>query len=358
MTVTLPKDVQIQTYCPEDFVARGMPIGSRSLAGNPEVTRSLEDGLGWLQVLRQGLQHVPYLLETSSGGKTTGVLPLALVQSAFFGRFLVSLPYVNSAGAIAETSAAACQLLDGAVALADQLNVRYLELRHEQELIHPALTHKNESKVLMRLKLPATVEQLWNCFRSKLRSQIRSGERHDFEIRWGAYECLDEFYHVFSHNMRDLGTPVYSRNFFRAILTHFPDRAELCVLRMKGEPVASALLTHDELLTEVPSASSLKAFNSTNANMFMYWHLLQRAVHRGQQTFDFGRSTIDSSTFRFKRQWGAEPSPSVWQYYLRRGSISDMRPHNAKYGLAIQTWRRLPVWVTRLIGPAIVRGIP
>jgi serine/alanine adding enzyme len=358
MPIILNDSIEIQTYRPEDLAGQRMLHDSCSGAADREIASRQEDGLRWLQVLQQGLQHIPYLLTASADGDTIGALPLALVKSPFFGRFLVSLPYVNAAGAITHTSAAACQLVDRAVALADELDVRYLELRHEQELAHPALTHKNESKVLMRLKLPKTVEQLQNSFKSKLRSQIRSGEKHAFEIRFGAHDCLDDFYDVFSRNMRDLGTPVYSRRFFAAILAQFPGRAELCVLRLDGKPVAGALLTHAETITEVPSASSLRAFNSTNANMVMYWNLLRRAVERGQQTFDFGRSTIDSNTYRFKKQWGAEPSPSVWQYYLRRGTIGDMRPENSRFGLAIQAWRRLPVWVTRLVGPSIVRGIP
>lgn len=316
------------------------------------------DGLCWLNVLRDGLQHEPYLIEASTDGRVAGVLPLALVKGPFFGRFLVSLPYVNSSGVVAREEAVSTQVLDAAVALADRLDVRYLELRQERKIVHPALTHKNESKVLMRLKLPDSVDELWNRFKSKLRSQIRSGEKHDFTIDWGGLDCLDAFYHVFSRNMRDLGTPAYSRRFFQAILTRFAGRAELCVVRLNGEPVASALVTHGDRISEVLSASSLRAFNSTNANMVMYWHLLRRAVERGQQVFDFGRSTVDSNTYRFKKQWGAEPSPSIWQYYLRRGSIGDMRPDNAKFGLAIRAWRQLPVWFTRLIGPTIVRGIP
>ena len=74
--------------------------------------------------------------------------------------------------------------------------------------------------------------------------------------------------------------------------------------------------------------------------------------------FDFGRSSPDSGTFRFKRQWGAEPEPAAWQYYLRKGTIRDMRPDNARFQPLIAAWRRLPVRLTRLLGPPIVRGVP
>ncbi len=92
--------------------------------------------------------------------------------------------------------------------------------------------------------------------------------------------------------------------------------------------------------------------------MLLYWHLLERAVQRGQEVFDFGRSSEDSNTYRFKKQWGAVPCPSEWQYYLRKGTIQDMRPQNPKYQALIRVWQRLPVRLTRLIGPSIVRAIP
>jgi len=314
--------------------------------------------LGWMRVLRRSLGHHPFLVEATYMGRTVGVLPLALIRSPLFGRFLVSLPFVNSAGITAESDEAAKRLVDAAVTLADQHDVRYLELRSECELRHRALTQKNDTKVMMRLPLPPAADQLWNGFKSKLRSQIKAGEKHPFEIRWGHEELLKDYYAVFSRNMRDLGTPVFPRGLFAAILDQFQDNAELCVVQLSGKPVASALLTHGLGITEVPSASTLREFNPTNVNMVMYWHLLQRAIQRRQQIFDFGRSTVDSNTYRFKKQWGAQPCPSVWQYYVRRGTIGDMRPTNARFSLAIRAWQRLPVWLTRLIGPALVRGIP
>ena len=327
-------------------------------AGLTATERYLADSLSWLSVLRSALQHVPYLLTATSEDRIVGVLPLAFVKSWLFGRFLVSLPYVNSAGIVADTDAAAEQLLSRAVELADTLDVRYLELRQQRELAHAALTAKNATKSLLMLNLPRSSEELLAAFKSKLRSQIRSGEKKGFEVRWGTQELLPDFYAVFSQNMRDLGTPVYSRHLFVEILTQFATSAELCVLYLQAQPVAAALLLHHAGVTEVPSASSLRAFNSTNANMVMYWHLLQRAIGRGQAKFDFGRSTVDSNTYRFKTQWGAQPSPSVWQYYVRRGDVSDMRPSNSRFGLAIRIWQKLPLAVANLLGPIVVRGIP
>jgi FemAB-related protein (PEP-CTERM system-associated) len=343
---------------PQDFPQWRNQL-SQAIAENTALkSERMIDSLRWLSVLKSGLNQEPYCIQICDGCKPVGVLPLVLVKSAFFGRHLVSLPYVNSAGIVAETEEAASRLIDGAVHLADRLNVRYLELRHEMEIAHPALGERNDSKVLMRLALPGSGKELWNGFKSKLRSQVRAGEKHGFEICWGKDELLSDFYAVFSRNMRDLGTPVYSRRLFSAVLASLSDEAELCVVKRRGVAVAAALLLHSCGTTEVPSASSLREHNATNANMVMYWNMLLRAVDRGQRLFNFGRSTVNSGTYRFKQQWGAEPSPSVWQYYLRRGTIRALRPDNARFSMAIKVWQRLPVVLTRCLGPAIVRGIP
>jgi FemAB-related protein (PEP-CTERM system-associated) len=314
--------------------------------------------LRWLQVLQKSLGHAPWLLKATIGEDIVGVLPLGLVSSVLFGRYLVGLPYLNSGGVLAANPAVAKALLDRAIQLADELEVRHLELRHETAWQHSRLTEADACKVQLRLLLPGSSERLWSDLKAKVRNQVRKAEKCAFQICWGKEELLADFYDVFSRNMRDLGTPVYGRLLFREILSAFAEEAELCVLRLENRPVAAALLLHAGGVTEVPSASSLRQYSSSNANMLMYWHLLCRAIGRGQQTFDFGRSSEDSGTYRFKRQWGAVPEPTAWQYYVRRGQTNQMRPESGKYDRLIRIWRWLPLPVTRLLGPAIVRGIP
>jgi len=312
----------------------------------------------WLQVLESGLQQPAYALEAVRGDKVCGFLPLVYVRSLLFGRFLVSLPYLNTNGVMAQEPETQSALIHEAVRLADELRVRHLELRHEAPADHPQLTGKLDTKVHMRLKLPDFVGPLWQGLDGKVRNQVRKGEKSGLTVHWGGEELLNDFYSVFCRNMRDLGTPVYSRSLFAATLRTFPGQAELCVLRSGRLPVAGALLLHGKGVTEVPSASCLREFNPTCANMLMYWNLLDRAVQRGQRIFDFGRCTRDSNTFRFKKQWGARPEPAIWQYYQREGQVSDVRPENPRYQRLIRIWQRLPVSFTRVLGPAIVRGIP
>jgi FemAB-related protein (PEP-CTERM system-associated) len=313
---------------------------------------------GWMRVLADGMGHVPYCLEVTEGGRIRGFLALCLVKSRLWGRFLVSLPYLNYGGPVADDDRVAAALIDEAVALATRLDVRYLELRREVGIDHPGLGHVVSDKVHMRLALPATTGKLWDSFDPKVRNQVRKGQKSGLTVTWGTEESLAEFHDVFSRNMRDLGTPSYGLSLFRETLRKFDGRAEVCVVKSGSQAVAAAMLLHGWGVTEVPSASSLRSYNHTNANMLMYYSIIGRAIEKGQEYFDFGRSTRESNTYRFKAQWGALPSASAWQYCLRRGGLKDARPDNPRYRRMIRIWRRLPIGVTRFIGPLVVRGIP
>ncbi len=312
----------------------------------------------WLLVLSEAFGHEPLAVECLCDGQLAGYLPLLHVRSRLFGRHLVSLPYINTAGLVADDDDIKQQLVDAARQLADELNVRHLQLRHEVEYQHPALTQSLTNKVHMRLPLPKSADELWAALSPKVRNQVRKAQKNDFDVTWGREALLSPFYQVFRRNMRDLGTPVFSRRLFERWLAHFPSEAEICVLRHCAQPIAAAILLHGRERTEVLSASTLREFNALCPNMQMYWELLTRSIERRQSLFDFGRSTLDSNTYRFKRQWGAEAHPAVWQFYTRGGNVGDLRPDNPKFALATRIWQKLPLWVANLLGPSIVKGIP
>ena len=352
----MPKDIEIHELQSAEIRNR-LPLWEAYWQQQSPIALSRHPA--WLAVLETGLRQQPYLLHAVKNGETVGLLPLSFVKSRLFGKFLVSLPYLNTAGVMTENPAVANELINRAAVLADKLDVRYLELRHETPIEHPMFNSDLTSKVHLRLELPATKDALWDQFTPKVRNQIRKAESHSLNVQWESGPgLLDSFYAIFSRNMRDLGTPVYPRKFFAAILEQFGAGAELCIVSQDKQPIAGALLLHGKGITEVPSASSLRKFNSTNANMLMYWHLLQKAIERGQQIFDFGRSSEESNTYRFKKQWGAIPVPANWQYQVRHGDIGSMRPDSDRNQRLIRVWQRLPVWFTKQLGPVVVRGIP
>ena len=286
-----------------------------------------------------------------------GILPLVFLSSPLFGQVLVSLPYVNYGGLIADGPEVQEALLGVASDKAKELGASHIELRHTggPELAWP----KKDHKVSMRLDLPTRFEDLMKAFPPKLRSQVRRGEKEGMTVHVGGLEMLDDFYRVFSRNMRDLGTPVYRKDFFAAILSTFPKAATIAVVRYEGNPVATGFLYGFRHTLEIPWASSDRRYARFAPNMFLYGAVLKYACEQGYRCFDFGRSSKESGTYRFKEQWGAKPVQLHWYYWLRDGGpLPELNPQNPKYALAIRLWQQLPIPVTTMVGPMIAKYLP
>lgn len=312
----------------------------------------------WRDVVESVFGHeTHYLAARAPGGTISGILPLIRLRSFVFGDFMVGLPYFNYGGVLARSSAARDALLEAAIGLARERNCRHVELRQREPL--PAHWPARVDKVAMVLALPESPDALWKSLPSKVRTDARRPVRRGVSCEFGGQELLPEFYAVFSENMRDLGTPVYPVIFFRAILKALPANASLVVARHGGRAVAAGLLLEHAGGMEIPWASSLRGFNKLGANMLMYGRVLEHAIVRGCRTFDFGRSTIDSGTYLFKKQWGARPQQLYWNYWLRdAGELPHLRPDNPKYRAAVAVWRRLPLAFANRLGPHLVKYLP
>ena len=298
-----------------------------------------------------------YLLARDESSIARGLLPLVHLKSRVFGSFLVSTPCFNYCGILADDAAVRTALLGKASMLATEIGASHVELRHRADfqLDLPS----RQDKVSMQLTLPESEDELWKGFSAKLRAQIRRPQKEEATCEEGGIELLDAFYAVFSRNMRDLGTPVFPRDMFAEICDRFSERVRIFVVRLNEEPVAAGYtLGHRDTL-EIPSASSLREFNRYSPNMFLYWSVLQYAIRHGYKIFDFGRTSVDSGPYRFKRQWGAEQKDLNWHYILKEGNeLPRINPDNPKYRLAVNIWRHLPMPIANILGPQVVKHLP
>lgn len=310
----------------------------------------------WGDVMRRAFGHAVVPLAAVRGTTLCGVLPVVRMESRLFGRLLVSMPFLNGGGVVADDPVAEAALIEAAVHLRTESRARSLELRHESRRC-PSLAGRSH-KVAMRLPLPADEQTLWDALDRKVRNQVRKAERSELTAHVGGTELLPEFYAVFARHMRDLGTPVYGRAFFEEVLEAFVDRTRVFVVRHDGRPVAASVTWRWRDTLEVPWASALRDASAMAPNMLLYWSMLRHAVAAGAQVFDFGRSTPDAGTFHFKRQWGAVATPLWWEYAPADAAPPDHGPGNPTFALAIAAWKRLPLAVATRLGPHIVKGIP
>ena len=313
----------------------------------------------WKSIIDQAFRLKGYYLyATKNSGEICGICPLILSKSLLFGTYITSIPFFNYSGILATDPNVEIVLLQEAEKIARQLKASYIEFRHRQALNLDLPTRSH--KVRMILKLPVKdPEILWKGFKAKLRSQIKRAQRESMTVKFGGIELVPSFYEVFSANMRDLGTPVWTMEIFRQIASRFSDGSTVCIVELDGRPIAAAFLIGYKDLIEIPSASSLREFNRLSPNMLLYWSVLEYACLQGYRYFDFGRSSPGTGTYKFKEQWGADPEPLHWQYWLNKGhSLPNLNPNNPKYTLMIKTWQKLPLRLSRTIGPLISRHLP
>lgn len=311
----------------------------------------------WQQIIKNNFNHqLHYITCTNDQQELLGVMPLVHLKSALFGSFTISMPYFNYGGPLALDYSVEHALLSYAAAFSEKINCSHMEVRDTQ--------NRNEwqsvqRKVSMILPLPQSDDILNSALGSKLRAQINRAAKNQLEVKFGGQELLGSFYTVFSRNMRDLGTPVYGRQFFADILDTFKENAFICVVYRNGKPLAAGFLLGYRDKLEIPWASSIRSQNHLGANMFMYRSILKEAIARGFQFFDFGRSTRQASTYKFKKQWGAIEHPLHWHYWTKNDTgVPEINPDNPKYKLVIGAWQLLPVFVTKIIGPYIARNLP
>jgi serine/alanine adding enzyme len=311
---------------------------------------------GWSRVMEEVFGHESvYLVAEDGEGTWRGVLPLIRMRSPLTGQHFLSVPYLNDGGPLGDAAARSALALH-AIELSTQAGAKLLELRAREEI--PGLFPPVARKVSVHLALPASGEELWRTgFRAKLRSQIKRPMSAGMETHFGA-DQLDAFYQVFARNMRDLGTPVLPRRFFERIAATFPEQVIFGVVRHQGRPIGAGcgFLWREEF--EITWASTLREYNPLSPNMLLYWRMMEQAIERGAQRFNFGRCSPGSSTHRFKLQWGGVEVPLPWLQWPRREDGAAAGADGQLLQFVAQSWRRLPLPVANLVGPAISAHLP
>jgi len=308
----------------------------------------------WKNVFQEVFQWPAHYLIAEESGKVRGILPL-IRQKCLLRTYLSSMPHLNGGGIVADAPEIEKLLFASAVDAAREMKAAYLEMRHLTW--HDLPLEPRNDKVGAILPIEGDEEGRFRRLDKKTRNLVRKSLTFGLTAHFGRTDLLDDFYSIYQRNMRDLGSPSYARSFFAEILAQFPDDASICVVRLGGEPVAAGFLIGFRETVEVAWASSNRKFLHLKPNMFLYWNILAFAAQQKYEFLDFGRSGQGSGTYEFKMRWGAVPSQLHWGYWHREQTkVAGSRSEGMQ--LAREIWRRLPIGLTKALGPSLIRHIP
>jgi FemAB-related protein (PEP-CTERM system-associated) len=317
---------------------------------------------GWRRVLQDAFGHTSHFLIAEESGsepspRIVGVLPLALVRSHLFGSKLASLPFCVYGGVLASNSDAENALRKAACELAEQSGVEALELRSTQ----PSTADWPVKDLYYTFKKEFTADHDANmkAIANKQRAMVSKGIAAGLVSEEDPDPACKRFYRVYAESVRNLGTPVFSRRYLELLRDEFGNDCRVLMIRDGGEDVAGVMSFYfrNEVLPYY-GGSIARARSIKGCNDFMYWELMRRSADEGLTSFDFGRSKLDTGPFKFKKNWGFEPTPLPYEYYLvKTDQMPDVNPTNPKYRLLVDTWRRLPVPLANLLGPPLARSL-
>ena len=335
---------------------------------------------GWSRIIEKTYGHKAYLLtainktamaasQKISAEEILGILPIIKLRGIMGAPSLISMPFCDLGGAVADSMDIQRRLVLKAVLLAEQVSAKSIELRNTDKLTgnkdlkiaeykKDLFYSEGKRKVRMLLKLPETTTKLMGSFKSKLRSQIRRPLKAGLTVEVGKSELIEDFYTVFLSNMRDLGSPVHSKKLFTNIFDELHDKTNIFVVKNNEKPLAVSMTIGFRGTLYNPWASSLRQYSKYSPNMLLYWKMLEFACDTGFNYFDFGRSSLDEGTYKFKKQWGASPVPLPWQFIsYKNNRVGDSISESNAFRTAGEIWKRFPISLTKLIGPHLRKHI-
>ncbi len=314
---------------------------------------------GWGRAVARGCNQTNHYLVAEDGNQSLcGVLPLTEVHSPLFGRALVSSGFAVGGGIIADGAMVAEQLMQSAITLAKRLSCPTLELRggimpgndwHHDE--HTYLGFARELAVDDEAELLAIPR--------KQRAEVRKSLGFELSVETGTNKAdRDAHYHIYATSVRNLGTPVFPRALFNAVLDEFGDDADILTICHEGRPIASVLSLYFGGTVMPYWGGGTADARKWRANDLMYFALMRHARARGCNRFDFGRSKAGTGAASFKHNWGFEGVPLPYAKHVAEGEqMREINPLDPRYALQVQLWQKLPLWIANCIGPLISRGL-
>lgn len=327
---------------------------ARFLADHPDTTAFHRPE--WLDAVERATGHRTHILISEQDAAIRAVLPMHEVHSPLFGRALVSTGFGVGGGVVGEGSPA---LFIAAQELAVRLNCPTLELRGgplpEAEGWHV----KTDSHAGFVTALASDDEAQLLAIPRKQRAEVRRGLGHGMEVRTGnSADDRAMHYAVYAESVRNLGTPVFPKRLFDAVMEAFADEADILTVLHEGQPLASVLSLYHRGAVMPYWGGGTFAARTMRANDVMYYALMNHARARGCDRFDFGRSKVDTGAYHFKRNWGFTPEPLAYATWTADGQAPrDVNPLSPRYKAKIALWQKLPLGFANRVGPLIAQGL-
>ncbi len=313
----------------------------------------------WMNFINSMYGHPVHRFVVTEGSQPVGALSLLEVKHPVFGHYLATAPFGSYGGFTYENEQARDLLLDETRRLAQELKVEYVSLRFDNTASAPPdgwVNHPVYFTYLIDISAPA--DDLMKRFSSDHRNHIRKSLKKGFSIRFGHLDLLDDAYEAIALSMHELGSPYHSKQYLRQMATNLGDALQFAVTYdAKGKITGGGVFIYQGKTIFNLHANVLRFARSSYSGEFLYWSVIEHAMKKGCTTFDLGRSLVGSGNDIFKSKWAPEKRPLAYWFWLAPGhELPSLNQKNPKFQFIIATWKLLPRFIVRPLGPFAIRG--
>ena len=292
-----------------------------------------------------------------------GVLPLFHVESRLFGSKLLSPAFAERGSVVVgdvRPEATKDLLLERTKALAQKLDVDFVSLRGSQVSGTDGYVEKNRY-VTFRVSTDRDPGEVRDGIKDSRQRQIEQAD-DDASLEFGVGDSLEdlrEYYRLYLESMRGHGSPAHSFEFFRVLWDRLHDAGNLrlSTVHRDGELINGMIdLSLGSTVYQWGVITDYE-HRDLNGGSLLVWKSLEWAAESGYDAYEFGRTREGSGVYMFKKSFGGTKTWYDDLHYFPDDSAELPDPEDDKYDEAKEVWRKLPIPVTRVVGPQIRKRI-
>jgi len=319
------------------------------------------DDARWPEFMKTHYNFDQFRSVSEQNDKIDGAITLTLANHTIFGKYLVTAPFANYGGFYFENQQSLNCLVQYSEKICAEHDANYVVLRHiygHADL--PSGWKKNDIYATYIIDLENDPDEIFhNSIKKRARRDVNKALRESFQIKFGTYNLVDDFWNTITRSMQELGSPYHSKKYLTDLFDIWGMDAQIGVAyTQEGEPFGCCLLMFHKETAVLLHANILQKFRAMCSGDFLYWSVISECCKQGFSHLDMGRSLIGSGNEKYKLKWKPTVYPLHYWYYLKEGeSIPNINQGNPKYRIPREIWKRLPLFVQKNLGPYMISGI-
>lgn len=314
---------------------------------------------GWKEVLEKSFGLKPhYFMAMDENNQIRAVAPIASGRNLLLKKVGIALPFVNYLDLCAADEAAEAFITENLPQLLKKEGLDYIELRYKDSEPGIKNVDAQEGNYTFMLPLEDTEDKVMALSSANNRNHIRKTYKNQWFTSAMGWDNLDEFYKVYSHTMKRLGSPCPSMDFFTNIRDLMWENVHLLTVSdaESDQVIGGMTLFTWKDTVYYQWGGAIETYNKKHVNNFMYWEAIKFCINNGYKYLDLGRSPKDSGTYNFKSHFGAEAQKlTYYRLSEKPGKVRQVEKDNV--GWAIELWKKLPKPLTDAAGKILIKYV-